>query len=293
MHAVFALGLAAALGASALFNLGIALQALDAREQPKDYGLRLSLLARLIRRRRWLLGFALGGLGFPLEVLAFADAPFVVVQPVLAAGLVLLLVLGVRLLGERVGRPEVVGVLTIVGGIALVAWGAPDHTETHRAAGQVAAVVIVLSLLAFVPFALRGRRWDTAMLAIVGSALAFAAGNIATKLMADDFNNDHWQSASAWLAITIVTGVAAIVLEMTALQRAKATTVVPVSFAIQTFLPIALEPLFLRERLATAELYGAPLVMGIVLLLVGTLAVSRTRAVTELVSPEEAPAARA
>ena len=290
---MFALGLLAALAASALFNLGVALQALDAREQPKDHGMRLSLLARLVRRRRWLLGFALGGLGFPLEVLAFADAPFVVVQPVLAAGLVLLLVLGVRLLGERVGRPEVVGVLAIVGGIALVAWGAPDHTETHRAAGQVAAVVIVLSLLAFAPFALRGRRWETAMVAIVGSALAFAAGNIATKLMADDFNNDHWQSASAWLAITIVTGVAAIVLEMTALQRAKATTVVPVSFAIQTFLPIALEPLFLRERLATAEFYGAPLVMGIALLLVGTLAVSRTRAVTELVSPDEAPAARA
>ncbi|MEA2374303.1 MAG: hypothetical protein QOD53_766 [Thermoleophilaceae bacterium] len=290
---MFALGLVAALAASALFNLGVALQALDAREQPKDHGMRLSLLKLLVRRRRWLLGFVLGGLGFPLEVLAFADAPFVVVQPVLAAGLVLLLVLGVRLLGEPVGRPEVVGVLAIVAGIALVAWGAPDHTETHRAAGQVAAVVVVLTVLAFVPFALRGRRWDTAMVAIVGSAVAFAAGNVATKLMADDFNNDHWQSAAAWLAITVVTGVAAIVLEMTALQRSKATTVVPVSFAIQTFLPIALEPLFLRERLATAELYGAPLVTGIVLLLVGTLAVSRTRAVTELVSPGDSPPARA
>ena len=284
---MFALGLAAALAASALFNLGVALQALDAREQPKAHGMHLSLLGLLLRRRRWLLGFALGALGFPLEVLAFADAPFVVVQPALAVGLVLLLVLGVRMLGERVGRPEVMGVLAIVGGIALVAWGAPDHTETHRAAGQVAAVVIALSLLAFAPFAVRGRRWDTAMVAILGSAVAFAAGNVATKLMSDDFNNDHWQSASVWLAITVVTGVAAIVAEMTALQRQRATIVVPVSFAVQTFLPIALEPLFLRERLATAELYGAPLVTGIVLLLVGTLAVSRTRAVTELVSAGE------
>src|SRR5205807_10411826 len=94
---VFALGLAAALAASVLFNVGVALQALDAREAPKDEGLRLSLLKRLVRRRRWLLGFALGGLGFPLEVLAFADAPFVVVQPALAAGLVLLLAFGVRI----------------------------------------------------------------------------------------------------------------------------------------------------------------------------------------------------
>jgi hypothetical protein len=59
--------------------------------------------------------------------------------------------------------------------------------------------------------------------------------------------------------------------------------VVPVSFAVQTFLPIALEPLFLRESFKTAELGGAPLVGGIILLLAGTLAVARTRAVTQLV----------
>jgi len=81
-----------------------------------------------------------------------------------------------------------------------------------------------------------------------------------------------------------VTGIAAIVTEMTALQRAKATVVVPVSFAVQTFLPIALEPLFLRERWATVDYYGAPLASGMVLLLVGTLAVSRTRAVTGLMA---------
>lgn len=286
---MFPLGLLAALAASALFNLGVALQALDARAEPADHGLRLSLLGRLLRRPRWVVGFLLGGLGFPLEVAAFAWAPFVVVQPVLAAGLILLLVLGVRMLGESVGRPEVVGVAAIVAGVGLVAWGAPSHTETHRSPGQVAAVVAVLSIAAFVPFALRGRRWDTAGAVIVGSAIAFAAGNVATKLMADDFNNDHWLNASVWLAVTIVTGIAAIVLEMTALQRSKATTVVPASFAIQTFLPIALEPLFLRERLATADLYGAPLVTGIVLLFVGTLAVSRTRAVTEMVASDAAP----
>src|SRR3989440_6626228 len=116
--------------------------------------MRLSLLARLIRRRRWLLGFALGGLGFPLEVLAFANAPFVLVQPALAAGLVLLLILGTRVLGERVGGFELFGVLAIIGGVALLAWGAPNHSETHRSAVAVTAVVGTPTVPPFVPFAI-------------------------------------------------------------------------------------------------------------------------------------------
>jgi drug/metabolite transporter (DMT)-like permease len=281
---VTTLGLAAALAASVFFNVGVALQALDAREEPPEQGMRLSLLGRLLRRPRWLLGFVLGALGFPLEVLAFAKAPFVVVQPALAAGLILLLVLGVRILGERVGRIEVVGVGAIIVGMALVAWGAPDHTEAHRGVAAIVSVVGALSILALVPFALRGSRFDGAAIAILGSALGFAASNVATKLMSDEFNADRKLAAFVWLLVAFVTGIAAIVTEMTALQRAKATVVVPVSFAIQTFLPIVLEPLFLRERWATVDYYGAPLMSGMVLLLAGTLAVARTRAVTELVA---------
>ncbi len=285
---MFLLGLGAALGASVLFNVGVALQALDARDAPKEEGMRLSLLARLLRRRRWVLGFILGGLGFPLEVLAFARAPFVVVQPALAAGLVLLLFLGVRYLGERVGRAELFGVLAIIGGMALLSWGAPNHTETHRSPVVVTLVVGVLTVLAFVPFAVRGSRLDGAAIAIIGSALGFAAGNVATKLMSDDFNGDHFTSAIIWIVIALATGIAAIISEMTAFQRAAATTVVPVSFAIQTFLPIVLEPLFLKERWATVDYYGIPLVAGMVLLFIGTLAVSRTPAVAKMVAAGDA-----
>src|SRR5437667_140363 len=103
---MLAIGVGAALAASVLFNLGTALQALDAREAPEHEGLRLRLLMRLARRGRWVAGFLLGGLGFLLQVLALAHAPFVVVQPALAAGLLLLLALGSSMLGERVGRRE-------------------------------------------------------------------------------------------------------------------------------------------------------------------------------------------
>src|SRR5436190_13287089 len=137
-------GIAAAAAASVAFNVGIVLQASDAREAPAEEGLRLSLLARLIRRTRWVAGFLLGGVGFGLQVLALAWAPFVIVQPVLAAGLLLMLYLGVRMLGERVGTWEVAGVVGITGGIALLAWGTPDGTET--VSSQSAAIAVTATL---------------------------------------------------------------------------------------------------------------------------------------------------
>ena len=140
-----ALGLLAAVGASVAFNVGIVLQAADARAEPAAEGLRLSLLAHLVRRRRWIAGLLLGGVGFGLQVLALALVPFVVVQPVLAIGLLLMLYLGVRMLGERVGVGEVAGVLGITAGIGLLAWGTPSGTE---AVDSDAAVIAVMGTMA-------------------------------------------------------------------------------------------------------------------------------------------------
>ena len=54
---------------------------------------------------------------------------------------------------------------------------------------------------------------------------------------------------------------------MTAFQRCAATVLVPVSSAVQTFLPIVLEPFFLREHWGSALYDGAPLFAGLALAL--------------------------
>ncbi len=280
-----ALGLIAAAGASVAFNVGIVLQAADARREPAEEGLRLSLLAHLARRRRWIAGFLLGGVGFGLQVVAYALAPFVVVQPMLAAGLLLMLYLGVRVLGERVGVGEVVGVLGITAGIGLLAWGTPAGAEAVGNEAAVIAVMGTMALVSLVPFALRGRgRLDSATFVIVASALAYGTSNIATKLVSDGAVSGAWIMVAAWLAVAGATGLIALTAEMTALQRRPATFVVPVSFAIQTFLPVALEPIYLTERWGTSALGGAPLIVGLLLVLLGAVAVARTRAVGALVA---------
>ncbi len=286
---MFALGLGAALVASVLFNVGIALQGLEARDAPRSLSLRFSLLPRLLKRRRWILGWLLGVIGIAPQVVAFGYAPFVVVQTALAVGLLLLLVIGVRAFHEPVGSAETIGVLAIVGGVALVSWGAPAHSETHR--GNLAAVAVVgaLSLIAFVPFVVRATRLDTGTLSIVASGCGFGASNIATKLMSDAVPR-HIPLAIGWALAGVGIGVAATITGMTAFQRRPATTVVPVSTAVQMFLPIILEPLFLRERLVSASLYGAPIAIGLAVALAGTLLVSRTRAVSDLTAGALEPA---
>jgi hypothetical protein len=275
-------GLLAALVASALFNVGIALQGIEARSAPKELNLRVSLLALLFRRKRWVIGWVLGVIGIAPQVLAFGDAPFVVVQPALASGLLILLFIGSRMFGEHVDWVETMGVSAIIGGVALVAWGAPPHAEAHRSAAAVIAVAAGLTALGFFPFVVRGTRWDTGMGSIIASGAGFAASNVATKLLSDDIGSGHYVVAGAWAVVGLVSGIAATITGMSAFQRRRATTVVPVSTAVQTFLPILLEPFFLREHWTSADYGGAPIGIGLLIALVGTIVVSRTRAVSEL-----------
>src|SRR5436309_14352109 len=70
MRSLAAIVLGAA--AAALFALSTSLQALEARETPRDEALRVDLLQRLVRRRRWLLGSAAGVAAWPLQAAALA-----------------------------------------------------------------------------------------------------------------------------------------------------------------------------------------------------------------------------
>ena len=279
---LFLVGLASALVASACFNVGVVLQALEARNKPKSLELRLSLLAVLLRRPRWVLGLGLGLVGVLPQLLALALAPFAVVQPALSAGLLLVLAIGSRTLGERVGWPEWAGVAAIIGGIALVAFGSPTRAEAHRGGVVVIAVAVLPLLVSLAPFPLRSTRFDSAALVIVASGLGFAATNIAAKLMADDLGAGTYWNGAAWSLAALVGGIAATLTNMTAFQRRRATLVVPAIAAIQTYVPIVLEPLFLRESWSTAPLYGIPIALGLALAAVGGTLVARTKAVGEL-----------
>jgi drug/metabolite transporter (DMT)-like permease len=272
------LGAGAACGASSLYNLGLALQALDAREAPADEALRPTLLLRLARRRRWLAGTALNILGWPLQTVALLLAPLTVVQPALAFGLVLLLVVGARRLHERVGVREALAVAGILGGVALLAAVAPEPSTQHAGAGALAAVLGGLGLLAVVPF-VAGRG---GVLMTLGAGAALAWSGISTKLVADALHVGRPAAVLLWAAATGLASGVGLLAEMSALQRRPATQVAPVVFVVQVLVPVLAAPLLVGERWP----HVAGVLAGIAIVVACALALLRSPAVRSLVDPD-------
>ena len=152
MNGELILGMFAAFAASAAYNVAIALQAMEARDVPEEHGLRLSLLLRLLRRPRWLAGAALNFLGWPLQTVALLLAPLTLVQPCLAAGLLLLLAIGSRQLHEHVGRREVIAIGAIIVGVVVLAIASPHRSDGDAGAGTLVVVLGILGVLALLPY---------------------------------------------------------------------------------------------------------------------------------------------
>lgn len=286
---MLALGIVAAVGASLLYNISIALQALEAREVPGEHALRPSLLGRLVRSRRWLGATGLGLLGWPLEIAALLLAPLTVVQPCLAGGLILLLWLGATKLGEAPGRREGVAVAAIVAGVAGVAWAAPERTTDH--AGS-AAVLLALGLVAIpiaLPYLLRGKRAAVGFLAVLSAGCGYAWTAIASKLLTDELAVGALLVAAAWMATAIASEGLALLSEMSALQARPATHVAPVMFAVQILVPVLLAPLIFGESWGTTPAGGAALVAFMTLAVSGTVLLAGSRAVGAVIESAHEP----
>ncbi len=271
-----------ATGASTLYSLGIAVQALDARDTGHEHALRISLLTQLVTRARWLFGTGMAVLGWPLQILALSYVPLVVVQPTLASGLLVLLLVGERLLGETPGRREMLAVGAIVAGVAGIAALAPGHS-THHVHGV--AVVVVLTLLgaaAFTPFGLQLARRPIANATMIGAGLGFAWSGLVNQFVADAANNGHWGTALSWAAGSAAAALVGLTCEMSALQRRPAILVAPVVFVVQTVVPIGLAPLVVHSSFIDSPLDGIPLLCCLLVLLFGAITIARSPALVAL-----------
>lgn len=276
---MLALGIAAAVGASLLYNTSIALQALEARDVPGEHALRPSLIGRLVRNRRWLGATALGLAGWPLEIGALSLAPLTVVQPCLASGLILLLWLGAKRLGEAPGWREWTAVAAIVVGVAGVAWAAPDRTTDHAGTGAIALALGLVAIPIVAPYALRGRAAALGWLPVISAGFGYAWTAIASKLLTDELAAAAFLVAIAWLATAVLSEGLALLSEMSALQRRPATHVAPVMFAVQVLVPVLLAPLIFGESWATTPLGGVALVGFMAVAVGGTMLLAGSRAV--------------
>jgi drug/metabolite transporter (DMT)-like permease len=284
MSTDLALGFALACGAACCYETGYALQALEARRAPSARALRPSLLGHLLRRPVWVGATLLSVLGWPLQIIALAHAPLTLVQPTLALGLLLLLALGVRVLGEHVGPREVAAVVLIIGSVAVFAWAAPRDTgEVERSAGLVVCLALLAAVTA-APYALsRLRSGIHPMLLLVASAgAADGMAAFVAKLVAQDASEGALLAVAAWAALVAAVVLIGVVSESTALQGYAATRVAPAVLVMQIVIPVVLAPLVGGEGWGGTPLGGAVLAMALVAVAAGAGLLASSPAVAPL-----------
>jgi hypothetical protein len=281
------LGIGAAVAASTLYSLGIALQALDAKESPAGEHLRLALAWRLLRRARWLLGTGLSILGWPLQIVALLLAPLVVVQPALAAGLLVLMFLAQRMLNEHAGRREYLAMAAIVIGVIGAGLTAPPRITGHGSENLAITLVLLgLGVASLLPYALRLLMHPPAALTMVGAGLAGGWSGVATKLASDDLSRGHLGLAALWGLSTAAASGVGVLSEMSALQERPAIQVAPVVFVTQTVIPIVVAPLLFGESFADTPLGGVPLSASLALLVTGAALLARSPLLVALMAGE-------
>jgi drug/metabolite transporter (DMT)-like permease len=274
-------GLAVAALAACCYETGYAFQALEARGVGARHALRASLLGKLVRNGRWLAATGLSLLGWPLQVLALSLAPLALVQPTLALGLLLLLALGVRLLGERVGPRELCAVALVIAGIACLAVAAPERESAAAGTGLVVAIV-ALAALAVAPYVLRRR--GAGMLAVLATGAADSVAALAAKLVADALANEHWGVAVGAALLAAAAGALATVSEMSALQRLAATRVAPIVMAFQIAVPVIVVAAVGGEDWGATALGGAVLGAGLAAVVAGAVLLAASRPVSTLIA---------
>jgi drug/metabolite transporter (DMT)-like permease len=247
MSAVPYAGISLALLATTAYNVGLIqekralgrMPALDLRRVPH-------VIAGLLADPAWLAGFALMLVGLACQVIVLTFEPVSVVQPVLASGVALVLVLSRLVLRERLGAVELWCVAAMAVSVVLLA-ASTGETGTgaghHASPGWMAVVMIpsiVIGLLvAASPLRGRSRRHRAPASGIcfgIGTGLLYGVAALAIKALSGILVDNHGAASilagivsSPYLYVLGGCSAAAMLLYQVGLQSCRASILVPVS----------------------------------------------------------------
>ena len=243
MSTVTYTGILLALVATTAYNVGL-IQEKRALGQMAALDIRrvLRVIASLMTSKAWLIGFALMLTGLACQTIALTFEPVSVVQPVLASGVVLVLVLSRLMLRERLRGGETWCVAAIAVAVVLLALSATGAEDSHHASpGWMAAVMVPSAIagLAFAVGALRKRRRGTTLAGVwagVGTGLLYGVAALAIKALSGILVGHQTLAgiaigvlSSPYLYVLGGSLAVAMLLFQAALQAGRASIVVPVS----------------------------------------------------------------
>ncbi len=243
----------------------------------------LRLVLVVLRSPLWLVSLLLGAVGFGLQALALAGGQVVVVQPLLATGLVFGLLLG-AVSGHPPTRTQWTAAAGTVAGLALFLLAASPAAGTDRARGPVlavaTAVTLVLLTLARVVTLRPGGRHAAAVLA--GAAgVGFGMTGPLLKQAVTLLAASPGELLTDWsLYALVVVGGASIALAQAAFAAGSLVDCLPALALLEPLAAAAVGSVAFAEVLRASPAARVGEVVGVVVAAVSVLRLARLEAVT-------------
>jgi multidrug transporter EmrE-like cation transporter len=184
-------GVVVAIFSAALYNLGYVLEKQALSDLPAVRSHPVSLVRTVSGSRRWLLGFSAMLAALVFQLVALTMAPVSVVQPVLAGGLIGLVIIGSAVLEERLGWRQKAALVLVLGAVVAIAISASSGGQVAQrvpgnAFARLALPVTVLGLLAsWAGVAGRRRPGQLELVWVaVGAGLMYGLAAVAEKAVA-------------------------------------------------------------------------------------------------------------
>lgn len=265
------LGIALILASTFAYNGSAVLLASESRRQTGD----TVLLLAVGRQASGAFAISMNVLGWALEVAALTLIPLTLARVLNAAGLVVLLGMVRWASKESLGRREVLGVGLVALGMVAVGFAPPHPGDSSPSLLQYALLFAVLAPGMLAPYALGLlRRSSGAALMATAAGLVYALSGILNKSVAYDLHASKVLSL-AFLGVCIAAlGLWGFVAELNALRYGAVSMVVPIVLALHTIVPIVFAPFLFGESWPAGPLARVLLGGGILLTILGTLALT-------------------
>ncbi|HXF21389.1 MAG TPA: DMT family transporter [Streptosporangiaceae bacterium] len=282
--------IAIALVAALLIGTGLVLQQHAAEQAPKAHFLRVSLVADLFRKPRWLLGIAVMGVGEVLAAWTLGNLSLSVAEPLLATQLIFALVVAVPLSGERLRKSEILGAVLLSAGVGALSAARSVNAEGMRfgsAAYWPAAAAIGFLALVLVRAGLRRTGQQRATLTGLAAGLCFGISDALTRntlLIVEH----HGVTAvlTTWPAYSLaVAALAAVWLMENSFSAAPLHASLPAITAAEPVVGILLGVVVFGDAIRISPPMLALQAAGIVALVGGVILVARAPALSSLRAP--------
>lgn len=234
---------------------------------------------RVMAHPLYVAGMAADGLAWAASLVAMTRLPLVVVQPVLAGSVAGAVLLAVPVLGVRLSRRDVVGVVVTTAGLVLVslASGPESTADVPRWFAAAMGVGVLVCAAGTAWWYSHGRPF--AIAAVAG--LSFAGAALAGRAVAGDADVSSWSgvvalltSVTAWSVLAF--GVLGTVAYARALERGGLGLATAIMWVVEAVLPAAVGVAVLGDTVRAGWQAGA--VVGMALAVAGCVVLAMSPA---------------